>query len=58
MNSSLMVTGSPGLELLEEVIALVVDEDESGEVFDHNLPDGLHTQFGILYTLDALDAAL
>ena len=35
-------TGSPGLELLEEVVALVVDEDKGGEVFYRNLPDGLH----------------
>ena len=49
---------APGLQLLEEVIALVIDEDEGGEVLDLNLPDGFHTQFGILHTLDALDARL
>ena len=47
-----------GLELLEEVIALVVDEDEGGEVFYLNLPDGLHTKFGVFHTFDALDVVL
>ena len=45
-------------ELLEEVVALVIHKDESGEVFHFNLPDGLHTQFGILYALNALDVVL
>ena len=44
--------------LLEEVVALVVDEDEGGEVLYLNLVDGLHTQFGIFEELDALDAVL
>ena len=42
--------------LLEEVVALVVDEDEGGEVLYLNLVDGLHTQLGIFEELDALDA--
>ena len=50
--------GAPGLQLLEEVITLVVHKDESGEVFHLNLPYGFHTQFGVLYALNALDAAL
>ena len=49
---------SPRLELLEEVVTLIVNEDESGEVFNSDLPDSLHAQLRILYTLDALDAAL
>ena len=48
----------PGFELLEEVVALIIDKDEGGEVFNSNLPDSLHTQFGIFNTLNALDAAL
>ena len=44
--------------LLEEVVALVVDEDEGGEVLYLNLVDGLHTQLGIFEELDALDAVL
>lgn len=32
----------------EEVIALVVDDDEGGEVFDVDLPDGFHAEFWVL----------
>ena len=52
-----LATWAPGLELLEEVVALVVDEDESGEVLDVYLPDGFHAEFGVFYAFDALDAA-
>ena len=55
--SNLLAAGA-GLELLEEVVALVIHEDEGGEVFYSNLPDGFHTEFGILHALDALDGAL
>ena len=54
----LAATGCPRLELLEEVVTLVVDEDKGGEVFYRNLPDSLHTQFGILHALNALDRTL
>ena len=47
-----------GLQLLEEVVALVVHKDEGGEVFHLNLPDGFHAQFGIFHALDALDVVL
>ena len=47
-----------GLQLLEEVVSLVVHEDEGGEVFHFNLPDGFHAQFGIFHALDALDIVL
>ena len=50
--------GTPGLQLLKEVVALVIHQNECGEVFHINLPHGLHAQFGIFHTLDALDAAL
>ena len=53
-----LLARSPRLELLEEVVTLIVNEDECGEVFNRNLPDSLHAQLRILYTLDALDAAL
>ena len=46
------------LELLEEVIALVIDEDECWEVLNLNLPDSFHAELWVLNTLDALDAAL
>ena len=45
-----------GLQLLEEVVALVVHKDEGWEVLHLNLPDGFHAQFWIFHTLDALDA--
>ena len=46
------------LDLLEEVVALVINEDEGREVFYFNLPDGLHAEFGILNALNALDVVL
>ena len=49
---------SPRLQLLEEVVALIIYEDECREVLYGNLPDSLHTEFWILYALDALDRAL
>ena len=49
---------TPGFQLLEEVVALVINEDEGGEVFNGDLPDGFHTEFRIFYALDTLDAAL
>ena len=45
-------------EFLEEIVALVIDEDEGGEVLDADLPDGLHAQLGVFHALDAADAAL
>ena len=53
-----LLARSPRLELLEEVVTLIVNEDESREVFNSDLPDSLHAQLRILYTLDALDATL
>ena len=49
---------APRLQGLEEVITLVINQDECGEVFHLNLPDSLHTQLRILDALDALDARL
>ena len=54
----LLFSRAPGFQGLEEIVALVIDEDEGGEVFDVDLPDGLHAEFGILHALDALDGAL
>ena len=54
----MLTGGGPGLQLLEEVVALVVHEDEGGEVLNGDLPDGLHAEFGIFHALDALDARL
>ena len=49
---------SPRLQLLEEVVALVIYEDECREVLYGNLPDSLHAEFWVLYALDALDRTL
>ena len=43
---------------LEEVVALVVDDDERGEVLDLDLPDRLHAELGVLEHLDLGDAVL
>ena len=48
----------PWFQGLEEIITLVINEDECGEVLDLNLPYSLHAQLGILHALDAPDAAL
>ena len=53
-----LLAWSPGLQLLEEVVALVVYEDECREVLYGNLPDSLHAELWILYALDALDGTL
>jgi len=48
----------PRFQGLEEVVALVVNEDECGEVLDLNLPNCLHAKLRILYAFDALDRTL
>ena len=53
-----VVTGVLQADFLEEIVALVVHEDEGGEVHDADFPHGFHAQLGILNTLDALDALL
>ena len=59
MPYNLLLAGrAPGLELLEEVVALVIDEDEGWEVLDVYLPDGFHAELRVLDALDALDALL
>lgn len=35
----------------EEVLSLSIDDDEGREVFDVDLPDGLHSQLGVLQDL-------
>src|SRR4051812_17225474 len=34
------------VDLLEEIVALVIDEDEGGEILDGDFPDGSHAEFG------------
>ena len=43
---------------IKEVVTLVVDEEEGGEVDHVNLPDGLHTEFRIFQALHLLDVLL
>jgi hypothetical protein len=45
----------PRFQGLEEVVALVINEDECGEVLYLNLPYCLHAELWIFYALDALD---
>src|SRR5579875_3278346 len=45
-------------ELGEEVVALVVDDDEGGEVYHFDAPDRLHAELGIFDDFDLLDAVL
>ena len=55
---TVLFTAASGLDLLEEIVALIVNEDECGEVFHLNLPNSFHAEFGIFYTLDALNVVL
>ena len=42
-------------DLVEEVVALVVDDDERREVDDVDLPHRLHAELGVLEHVDVLD---
>ena len=46
------------LDGLEEVVALVVDQDKRRKINHINLPDSFHTKLGILDAFDALDVVL
>src|SRR3954463_10417390 len=48
----------PQIQFLEEVIALVVDDDEGREIHHLDAPDRFHAEFGIFHHLDLLDAVL
>ena len=56
--SALALAGRARLDLLEEVVAFVVHEDEGREVLHFDFPYGFHAQFRIFHALDALDALL
>ncbi len=43
---------------LEEIVTLVVDQDEGGEIFDADLPDGFHAEFREFHAFYALDVFL
>src|SRR5262249_51877642 len=49
---------SSQIQVLEEVVALVVDDDEGGEIDHFNAPDRLHAELRIFDALDLLDAML
>ena len=42
----------PWLELLEEVVALIIDEYECREVFNADFPHSFHTEFWVFYAFD------
>ena len=46
------------LDALEEVVALVVDQDKRRKINHINLPDSFHAKLGILDALDALYVVL
>ena len=49
---------SPQIQVLEKVIALVVNDDEGRKIHDLDAPDRFHAEFGIFYYFDLLDAVL
>lgn len=44
--------------LLEEIIAFIINKDKCREINNINLPDSFHTKFWIFKALDALDIVL
>src|SRR6478672_12334276 len=48
----------PQIQFLEEIVALVVDDDEGREIHHLDAPDRFHPEFGIFHYLDLLDAVL
>src|SRR6476661_10697006 len=55
-NHSTMVLSLPQIQFLEEVVALVVDDDEGRKILDLDAPDRFHAELGIFDHLDLLDA--
>jgi hypothetical protein len=43
---------------LEEVVALIVDQDEGGEVFHLDFPDCFHAEFRVLEQFNLPDVVL
>src|SRR5579883_1069289 len=57
--------GKPGrdtrlswIKLLEEVIALVVDDNEGGKILNLDFPDRFHAKLWVFQKLDSFDAVL
>ena len=48
--------GAAGGDVLEEVVTFVVHEDEGGDVFDFDAPDGFHAELGEFDDFDFADA--
>ena len=46
------------LDLGEEVVALVINEDERGEILHFDFPDGFHAELGVFEKFYLLDAVL
>ena len=44
--------------MVEEVVTLVVNEYECGEILNFDFPDSLHAEFRIFETFNALDRVL
>src|SRR5258708_23630971 len=53
-----MAARSGSRQAREEIVALVVDNDERGEIDDFDTPDRLHAELGVFEQLDLLDAVL
>src|SRR5579875_1225312 len=49
---------SPQVQFLEEIIALVIDDDEGREILDFDPPDRFHPELGIFQHLNLPDAVL
>src|SRR5260221_13543061 len=56
MTSGGVSAPSPQIQFLEEIVALVVDDDEGREIHDLDAPDRFHAEFGIFHHPDLLDA--
>src|SRR6185312_5307957 len=60
MDSGLALSARPGMtaltqiQFLEKIIALVVDDNEGGEILHLDAPDRLHAEFRIFQALDFL----
>lgn len=53
-----LLASAARLQLFEEVVAFVIDENEGWEVLNLNLPNGFHSEFGVLNALNALNVVL
>ena len=46
------------VDLAEEIVAFVIDEDESGEIFHFDLPNGFHPKLWEIEHFDLADMIL